>query len=236
MSSTVLTYTDTQDVNRSTYNPAEEYDSFVDTYSEDLTVDNIRIFFLRAAKAKAEMAKSDAETIEVHFGTLNVTLVNNHRPGRAQREVADNELTLHRLSGYIARFTLSLYKAQKKAAEREAITSRIVNPISAKMGFTWSVGPEMYLSTLPGTEMFLEAFKMYPLAFILVRVKRGEIKVDMAKKALRQRYGDKEATTWLEEDVDTVKAAIKAVEKLKPTLTGLAATMTKFLQDLGITK
>lgn len=232
----MLTFSDSDDVSRSTYNPGEEYDTFVDTYREHLTVDNIRIFFLKAAEAKAHMAKVNNEVVEVHFGTLVLPLVNNHKPGRAQREVADSDLTLHRVSGYLAKFVLELYKKLRKSSEREAITSRIINPISAKMGFQWSVGPEIYLSTLPGTEMFLDAFKMYPLAFILLRVKRGEIKIDMAKKAMRQRYGDKEASTWLEEEVDTVKSAIKTVEKLKPTLTGLAASMTKFLQELGISK
>nr|QCY54406.1 nucleocapsid protein [Umbre virus]QCY54409.1 nucleocapsid protein [Umbre virus] len=234
MDDSKLTYEDTQDVNRSTYNPADEYDTFVGVYREFLTIDNIRIFFINAAKAKAAMAKLKAETVEVSFGTLVVKLVNNHRIGQAQREVADDELTLHRLSGYIAKYTLHLYKNAKKAGEREAITTKIVNPISAKMGFQWSVGPEIYLSTLPGTEMFLDTFKMFPLAFILVRVKRGEIKVEMAKKAMRQKYGDKDASEWLQEDIETVKGAIKTVEKLKPTLTGLAASMTVFLQQLGI--
>ncbi|QLA46943.1 N [Lednice virus] len=236
MSDLVLAFSDSDDVSRSSYNPAEEYDSFVDTYKEHLTVDNIRIFFLKAAEAKAQMAKVNNEVVEVHFGTLVLPLVNNHRVGRAQREVADSDLTLHRVSGYLARFVLDMYKRLRKSSEREAITSRIINPISAKMGFQWNVGPEIYLSTLPGTEMFLDAFKMHPLAFILLRVKKGEIKIEMAKKAMRQRYGDKEASVWLEEDIDTVRAAIKTVEKLKPSMTGLAASMTKFLQELGITK
>ncbi|WAD86871.1 nucleocapsid [Botambi virus] len=227
-----IAFDDAETVSASTYNPAEQQALFVGQNKKDLTVNNVKIFFIRAAKAKAEMAKKNIPKVRIAFGTLIVDLVNNHRPFAAQSVVQDDDLTLHRLSGYLAKWILDAYKGN--AAVRETIITLIVNPISAKMGLNWTHGAELYLSTLPGTEMFLDDFKLYPLAFILIRIKRGEIPETMAKKALRQRYEGKLSAVWMTEEVATVKATMAKVEQIKPVYAGLAATMTRFLQEVGI--
>lgn len=234
MSNPDLIFEDSETVSSSTYNPIREYDTFVAGHREHLTINNCKIFFIRAAKAKAELKKKNQEKVKIAFGTLVVEVVNNHRPGGAQSVVQDSDLTLHRLSGYLARYML--LAAKTNAAAREAAVMTLINPISAKMGISWSAGLEIYLSTLPGTEMFLDDFKLFPLAFILIRIKRGEIPEALAKKALRQRYDGKEASTWMVEDIESVKLAMKKVESIKPTFTGLTATIAKFLEEIGIRK
>ncbi|AKO90191.1 nucleocapsid protein [Koongol virus] len=227
-----LVYDGGEIVTSSTYDPRIQYEKFVAKYKEHLTINNAKIFFIKAAKAKSEMAKKKKSRMRIVFGTLDVELVNNHNPSEVQVRVEDEDLTLHRLSGYLALWILNQYK--QTAAIREAIITIIINPISAKMGITWAQGAELYLSTLPGTEMFLSDFKLYPLAFTLVRIKRGEIPEVMAKKALRQQYEGKPSSRWMVEDAPMIKAVIEKVEAIKPAYSGLAATMAKFLQEMGI--
>ncbi|QEO75950.1 nucleocapsid protein [Baakal virus] len=232
MSNPDIVYTDSETASTSTFDPTEQQAAFVAEHGPNLTINNAKIFFIRAAKAKTDMAKRQQAKIKILFGTLELELVNNHRPAATQSVVQDHELTLHRVSGYLAKWLLDQHKAS--ASRREAIVTVVINPISAKMGLTWTNGPEIYLSTLPGTEMFLDDFKLYPLAFILIRIKRGEIPEVLAKKALRQRYAGKTSSTWMTTDITAVKAALAQVERIKPVYSGLAATMTRFLEEVGV--
>ncbi|WHS68134.1 nucleoprotein [Tai orthobunyavirus] len=215
----------------SSFNPTTQYLAFKDRYRTDLQPNNIRSFFLHARDTKRKMANINKEKVRVSFGSLTVELVNNHRPGNQNRVVLDHELTLYRLTGFLARFVLDSIAADASWAEGARV---IVNPISAKLGLNWGHGGDIYLSTLPGTEMFLDVFHYYPLAFMILRIRRGEIPATMAKKALRQRVGGKLAAQWMAEDVDKVKAAVQKIEELKPLFSGLTQTMAAFLQNFGI--
>ncbi|AKO90199.1 nucleocapsid protein [Witwatersrand virus] len=226
-----ITYGVGDDRPASTFNPEVQYLAFVDRYNQVLLIDNIRSFFLHARDAKGKMANINKDKICLNFGTLKLELVNNYRPGVAKRVVADNEYTLYRISGYLARFLLDSYNADP--AWRDGMKV-IVNPISAKLGITWEAGPEVYLGTLPGTEMFLGHFQYYPLAFLILRIKRGEVPPQMASKALRQRVDGKLSAQWMTEDVQAVKTAVANVEALKPIFSGISATMSSFLSQFGI--
>ncbi|QLA46911.1 N [Nola virus] len=215
----------------STFNPTTQYMAFKDRYREYLQPNNIRSFFLHARDAKRKMANVNKEKVRLTFGTLTVELVNNHRPAQSQRVVLDHELTLYRLTGYIARFLFEQILGDASWGEAARV---IINPISAKLGITWEDGADIYLSTLPGTEMFLGEFSYYPLAFMILRIKRGEIPAAMAKKALRQRVDGKLAAQWMVDDVAKVDEAVKKVEQIKPVFNGITETMTAFLRHFGI--
>ncbi|QLA46993.1 N [Bakau virus] len=217
----------------STFNPAKQYMAFKDRYKDQLLPDNIRSFFLHAREAKLKMANINKETVRLTFGSLTVELVNNYRPIAPKRVVADFELTLYRLTGYVARFLLEQIAVNASWADPKVLV-KIINPISAKLGLTWEVGADLYLSTLPGTEMFIGEFNYYPLAFIILRIRRGEIPKEMATKALRQKIGDRLSGQWMVEDVKLIEAAVSKVENLKPVFTGITATMNNFLQHFGI--
>ncbi|QLA47059.1 N [Ketapang virus] len=228
-----LTFGHGNDRVASTFNPPKQYMAFKDRYKEQLLPDNIRSFFLHAREAKLKMANINKETVRLTFGTLSVELVNNYRPLVAKRVVADHELTLYRLTGYVARFLLEQIAMNPGWADPKVLI-KIINPISAKLGLTWDVGADLYLSTLPGTEMFIGDFNYYPLAFIILRIRRGEIPKEMATKALRQKIGDRMSAQWMVEDVKQIESAVAKVESLKPVFTGITATMNNFLQHFGI--
>ncbi|QLA47020.1 N [Telok Forest virus] len=215
----------------STFNPNDRYVDFTTRYADQLNADNIRSFFLHARDAKSKMANINKDTVRFTFGTLNVELVNNYRPRVAKRVVFDHELTLYRVTGYLARFLLESIRADARWSEAAV---RIINPISAKLGLTWEAGADVYLSTLPGTEMFLGEFHYFPLAFLILRIKRGEIPAQMAAKALRQRVDGRLSAVWMADDVGQVEEAVKKVEQLRPVFSGISATMTAFLRHFGI--
>ncbi|AIS74650.1 structural nucleocapsid protein [Calchaqui virus] len=232
MSNDLYVFDDDTSASSSSYDPKREYDKFISTYGQQLTPANIKCFLLHARTAKARLSKDPAERRTLTFGTWKVEVVNNHYRRAAPITVQDHDLTLHRLSGYIALYCLQASVENAQSFER--IRSTVINPISESMGINWQHGAMMYLSTLPGAEMFLTEFQLLPLAFAVVRVKKNLASPETVKKVLRQRYEGRLPGEWMNSELEKVKAAITRVESLHKTFVGVTARMIEFFSALGI--
>ncbi|AVX48948.1 N protein [Apeu virus] len=218
--------------NSSTFDPKQAYKSFVDEHREELTLENIRVFFLRANEAKQKLRKSSAKLANLKFGTWKVTVVNNHYPANTANTVADGELTLHRISGFLAKFVLDLYADTE---HRPEIEEKIINPIAESKGVTWAQSAKIYLAFFPGTEMFLHEFEMLPLAIYIYRAQKGEIDVSLLKKPLRQQYKNDTPDKWMKEKKVMIQSAVSRISKLPWGTSGLSSQAKEFLKEFGIT-
>nr|ATB53309.1 structural nucleocapsid protein [Gamboa virus]ATB53311.1 structural nucleocapsid protein [Gamboa virus] len=232
MSDSLYVFDDDSTASSSTYDPTQEYNVFISAHGDQLTPANIKCFFLHARTAKARLAKDPAERRTLTFGSWKVEVVNNHYRRATPITVQDHDNTLHRISGYLALYCLQTSSQNKQNFER--IKSVVINPISESMGINWQHGAMIYLSTLPGAEMFLTEFQLLPLAFAVVRVKKNLASPETVKKVLRQRYEGRLPGEWMNSELEKVKAAITKVEALHKTFVGVTARMIEFFTALGI--
>ncbi|AGW82136.1 nucleocapsid protein [Caraparu virus] len=216
----------------SSFDPQQAYNEFIGNHGENLSVDNVRIFFLRANEAKQKLRKSSAKIAMLKFGSWKVEVVNNHYPGNASNPVADNSLTLYRISGFLAKYTLELHNDSEHRAE---IEEKIVNPIAESKGVTWQAGAKIYLAFFPGTVMFLYEFEMLSLAIYLYRAQKDEIDPSLLKKPLRQKYKKDNPEKWMREKKVMIQGALGRIAKLPWGTTGLSAQARDFLKEFGIT-
>ncbi|AXY55024.1 nucleoprotein [Ananindeua virus] len=218
---------------RNSFIPTEAYAVFLNEYAANLTMENIRIFYLRAYDAKQKLKTTDVRSATLKFGTVKFLVKNNHHDRNANMEIDPHDLTLHRISGFMARYLKHLIDTDRLASAE--IQKYIINPIAEALGITWDHGELIYLSFFPGTEMFLEEFKMLPLAIGIYRVQQKQMKAEFLKKHLRQQYGDMPASQWMALKKTEVQNALATVSKLPWTRAGLSAAARTFLAEFGIT-
>nr|ACE07176.1 N protein [Orthobunyavirus bwambaense] len=228
-----LIFYDVDSVNANEFDPDTGYLDFKNNYPGALNTNTARTFFLNAAKAKNVLRNKPDKKVNPKFGNWEVEVVNNHFPGNRNNPIGKDDLTLHRISGYLARWILEEYKRDDES-EKEIIESTVINPIAESNGIRWSDGAEIYLSFFPGTEMFLEPFKFYPLAIGIYRVKHKMMDAQFLKKALRQRYGKMTAEKWMSTKVKAIGEAVRNVEKLKWGKGGLSDAARNFLKKFDI--
>ncbi|AIN37052.1 nucleoprotein [Mojui dos Campos virus] len=228
-----LVFYDTASTGQSGYDPDRHYLAFKAGIGAGVGVMQARIFFLNAKKAKDQLSRKFDQKVNIKFGTWAVEVVNNHFPGNRDSTVGDMDLTLHRISGFLARHILETFLSADPA-QQGVIKTQIINPIAESNGITWAAGAEVYLSFFPGTEMFLSTFSFYPLAIGIYRVKKGLMDAQFLKKALRQRYGGMTADQWMQSKTVEVMAAVNVLEKLKWGKSGLGEAARTFLSKFGI--
>ncbi|QLA47052.1 N [Moriche virus] len=217
---------------RNPFVPDLAYNVFVKEHARFLIPDNIRIFFLRAYDAKQKLKTTSAREVTLKFGTAIFKVKNNHNERNANIEVEPEDLTLHRISGFLARYVKdSLVDPVTGAMLRTAI----INPIAESNGITWENGDDVYLSFFPGTEMFLDKFKLLPLAIGIYRVQQKQMKAEFLKKHLRQQCGSVPASQWMTTRKEDVKQAVSLIAALPWGKAGLSAAARSFLADFGIT-
>nr|AAC55340.1 nucleocapsid protein [Tahyna virus]UEE94595.1 nucleocapsid protein [Orthobunyavirus tahynaense]ADC53402.1 N protein [Tahyna virus]ADC53404.1 N protein [Tahyna virus]ADC53406.1 N protein [Tahyna virus] len=229
-----LVFYDVASTGANGFDPDAGYVDFCIKHGEAINLHSVRIFFLNAAKAKAALARKPERKASPKFGEWQVEVVNNHFPGNRNNPIDNNDLTIHRLSGYLARWVLEQFKENEDAAQRELIKTTVINPIAESNGIRWDNGAEIYLAFFPGTEMFLETFNFYPLTIGIYRVKQGMMDPQYLKKALRQRYGSLTADKWMSQKTTAIAKSLKDVEQLKWGRGGLSDTARTFLQKFGI--
>ncbi|AQM74141.1 nucleoprotein [Wolkberg virus] len=216
------------------FNPEEQYNRFFTSGNAVQSMATIRTFFLNAKKAKDRMASKPDKKLTLKFGSWAVEVINNHFPGNRDTQIMDTDLTLHRISGYLARYVLETYLGSNTIGKSE-ITATIVNPIAESHGIRWTAGAEVYLAFFPGTEMFLDRFNFYPLAIGIYRVKKGMMDAQFLKKSLRQRYDGMTADQWMQSKTGEVMQAIRVLETLPWGRSGLGDAARQFLTKFGIT-
>ncbi|AEZ35269.1 nucleocapsid protein [Taiassui virus] len=228
-----IAFDDIGQIAASTFNPDNQYIGFKKVFTVGLTYDQIRIFFLNGKKAKETLSKRSEETVTLNFGGWRIPIVNTHFPGNRNIDLADDALTLHRVSGYLARYLLEKVLSAQEP-EKVIIKTRIINPIAASNGITWDDGYEVYLSFFPGSEMFLEAFKFYPLAIGIYKVQKGMMDVKFLEKTMRQKYAGLDATVWTQQKYTDVINALLVVNGLGWKKSNVSAAAKDFLSKFGI--
>nr|ALB07179.1 structural nucleocapsid protein [Oropouche virus]ALB07193.1 structural nucleocapsid protein [Oropouche virus] len=215
----------------STFDPEAAYVAFEARYGQVLSAGVVRVFFLNQKKAKDVLRKTSRPMVDLTFGGVQFAMVNNHFPQFQSNPVPDNGLTLHRLSGYLARWAFTQMRSPIKQAEFRAT---VVVPLAEVKGCTWNDGDAMYLGFAAGAEMFLQTFTFFPLVIEMHRVLKDGMDVNFMKKVLRQRYGQKTAEQWMREEIVAVRAAFEAVGTLAWARTGFSPAARDFLRQFGI--
>ncbi|WMC17275.1 nucleoprotein [Belmont virus] len=216
----------------STFDPEAGYVAFTNQYRGQLTYDLARTFFVKQKEAKAALSKSTKTVVTISFSGVAFDVVNNHNPQNSKTPVPDNSYTLHRISGYLARWVM---EQSLDPLNIEEIQSTIVVPLAENKGCKWTHGTALYLSFCPGTEMFLRTFQFLPLAIEMQRVLKDDNDPTYMKKALRQKYGSKDAEQWMKTEVNAVKSALATVQKLPWAKAGFSPAARTFLAKFNIT-
>ncbi|AEA02984.1 nucleocapsid [Leanyer virus] len=216
----------------STFNPEKGYMDFITAYGKNINADNVRIFFLNHKKAKDSLKGSPKVEVDLQFGTLRVKVVNNHNPRNRDNPVADNAITLHRLSGYLAKWCFD--EIDHGQIEEAEVKSKVVIPLAEAKGCKWGDGVALYLAFAPGAEMFLKDFEFYPLAIDIQRVVKDGMDITFMRKVLKQRYGTKTADDWMISEVTAIQSAVKVVAKLPWAKAGFTAAAKNFLAKFNI--
>nr|WIM48928.1 nucleocapsid protein [Inini virus] len=217
---------------QSTFDPEAQYVAFEATYGSRLNTNVARIFFLNQKKAKDMLRQTARPNVNLTFGQCVFPVVNNHYPQFQSNPVADNALTLHRLSGYIARWLMTLYTSSP--VRQAEIRENVVIPLAEVKGCSWNDGPAMYLGFAAGTEMFLQTFTFYPLVIEMHRVLKDGMDVNFMRKVIRQRYGQLTAEQWMKQELNAVKAAFESVATLPWARSGFSPLAREFLKNFGI--
>ncbi|QLA47106.1 N [Acara virus] len=212
--------------------PSEAYEIFRLEHMANLDAKNMRVFFLRAYDAKQKLKTTTAPSVTLKFGNAIFKVVNNHNDRNANMEIYPTDLTLHRISGFMARHVKHLIEVEKTTADY--VKGLIINPIAESLGITWEAGLDIYLSFFPGTEMFMQEFNFFPLAIGIYRVQKGEMKAEFLKKHLRQQCGKIPASQWMVTHKAQIKLAVDTVSKLPWGKAGMSAAARAFLADFGI--
>nr|ACJ64917.2 nucleocapsid protein [Kairi virus] len=217
----------------STFDPEAGYAAFKRRHTTGLNYDHIRIFFLNGKKAKDTLSKRSETTITLNFGGWKIPVVNTHFLENRNMPVPDDGLTLHRVSGYLARYLLDrVYSAGEP--EKLKIKTTIINPIAASHGITWDDGEEVYLSFFPGSEMYLTTFKFYPLAIGIYKVQRKLMDPKYLEKTMRQRYMNLDASQWTQKHFSDVNSALTVVSGLGWKKANVSIAARNFLNKFGI--
>ncbi|QLA47046.1 N [Pacora virus] len=195
------------------FDPRQAYEGFVSAYGDQLTLQNIRTFFLRAKACKLKMRVSNLPVITAGFGTLQLPLVNCYNNSGNEAGLLQTALTLRRVSGYLALFLLTHYGGSEP--KRQALAESIINPIAAKKGIDWRIGVIPYLAIFPGTEMFMEEFEFYPLATAMYRIQKNELTSKFLDRLFKQKIGGVPASTWTQTRRDEINAAMAYLQKQK---------------------
>nr|ASY08205.1 nucleocapsid protein [Orthobunyavirus tacaiumaense] len=234
MSGIDFIYDDPGRVQQSDFVPREEYAVFCSKFALFLILQNIRIFFLNAGKLKSALKLSPKRKIKAKFGTLEVEIVNTHNRSFADSKLEKGDITLHRLSGFLAKKVLDLYNAGTFDLQTQ-IKTEIIIPLAEVAGVNWSNStPEIYLSFCPGSEFFLADFKFYPLAIGIARVKKDLMKPEFLAKLLRQRYGNMTPGEWMKTHSVSVQSAIAEIEKYPLMKVSSRPHVEEFLKALGL--
>ncbi|AXP32072.1 nucleocapsid protein [Thimiri virus] len=229
----VFVFDDVPQRTTSTFDPEKAYVAFEAAHGQALTVDTARVFFLNQKRAKDRLRQTSQPVVDLTFNKHVFRVVNNHFPQFQSNPVGDADLTLHRLSGYIAVW-LAQQVVVGGAVKLAEITSKVIIPLAEVKGCTWNDGAGMYLSFASGTEMFLETFTFYPLAIEIQRVLKDGMDVTYMRKVLRQRYGKMTAEEWMRQKLPEITAAVKAVEQLPWARSGFSAQARAFLAQFNI--
>ncbi|QLA46925.1 N [Minatitlan virus] len=211
--------------------PEEAYMVFVNENQAQLTIPNIRIFYLRAYEAKQKLKRTEARMANLTFGTMKLQIMNNHNNRFSNAELEPHDLTLHRVSGFLARY---LKDTMVNVATRMDVHKNIINPIAAALKLEWTIGDDIYLSFFPGAEMFMETFKMFPLAIAIFRVQQKQMEPEFLKKHLRQYCGNMTSTQWMISKKEDIRVAVGTVSALPWGRGGLSAAARSFLSEFGI--
>ncbi|AAA87603.1 nucleocapsid protein [Germiston virus] len=217
----------------STFDPESGYTNFQRNYLPGVTLDQIRIFYIKGREIKNSLSKRSEWEVTLNLGGWKVPVLNTNFPGNRNNAVPDYGLTFHRISGYLARYLLGKYLAETEP-EKLIMRTKIVNPLAEKNGITWESGPEVYLSFFPGAEMFLGTFRFYPLAIGIYKVQRKEMDPKFLEKTMRQRYLGIDAQTWTTTKLGEVEAALKVVSGLGWKKTNVSSAAREFLSKFGI--
>ncbi|AHY22349.1 nucleocapsid protein [Ingwavuma virus] len=227
-----IVFNDVPQRTQSTFDPEAQYVVFENTYRANLTVNTARIFFLNQKRAKDTLRQTPRPTVNLTFGQCTFPVVNNHYPQFQSNPVDDSALTLHRLSGYLARWVMTFYAQSpvNQAAVREAV----VIPLAEVKGCSWNDGPALYLGFAAGAEMFLQTFTFFPLVIEMHRVLKDGMEVNFMRKVLRQRYGALTAEQWMRQEIVAIRAAFDAVGALPWAKSGFSPLAREFLAQFGI--
>ncbi|QSV51824.1 N [Bobaya virus] len=228
-----FTFTDIGQRSTSTFDPELAYANFSRNMNKYLTVDVARVFFLNHKKAKDRLRATPKPVVNLTFGTATFQVANNHYPDFQNNPVTDGALTLHRLSGYLARWLMNQINLGG-APKKQEIFEKVIIPLAEIKGCSWSDGPALYLGFAAGAEMFLETFTFFPLAIEIQRVLKDKMDVTYMRKVLRQRYGNMTAEEWMSEKLEEVTAAVNAVGTLPWARSGISAAAREFLQKFNI--
>ncbi|QLA47049.1 N [Okola virus] len=208
--------------------------AYFDIVHKEIDIKSIKIFFLNAGKLKKSLRMCPKLEVTAKFGDWSVTFKNTHNPALGKVQLAENDLTLHRISGYLAK-RLIRWINYGAADKKELVKKEIINPLAEAAGITWNnSNPEFYLSFFPGTEFFLADFQGYPLAITAVRVKKGMLKSDFLQKVLRQKYNGKDPVVWMKDELATIQKAVAEVGKHPLIKMSLLPHINEFLANLGI--
>nr|QLA46887.1 N [Orthobunyavirus tacaiumaense] [Orthobunyavirus tacaiumaense] len=234
MSGIDFIYDDPGRIQQSDFVPREEYAIFCSKFALLLTLQNLRIFFLNAGKLKSAMKQSVKRKIKAKFGTLEVEITNTHNRAFTDVKLEKGEITLHRLSGFLARKILDLYTAGNYDLQAQ-IKAEIVMPLAEVAGVNWeNANPEIYLSFAPGSEFFLADFKFYPLAIGIARVKKDLMKPEFLAKLLRQRYGSMTPGEWMKTHAVAVQSAVAKIEEYPLMKVNSRPHVEEFLKAMGL--
>ncbi|QLA46876.1 N [Weldona virus] len=216
----------------SVFDPRAGYENFIHHHGESVALlDNINAFLLNAKRAKDKLSSKSRKEATLKFGSWEVTVVNNHHKANAQNPVEPDDLTIGRISGYIARFLLSAHKNPK---HKEEIERTIINPLAESKGITWKT-PLLYMAMIPGSEMFMDEFKFYPLAIAMARYHKENMSVEYLKKPMRQMLSDgTKSTQWLVSAKDNIKKAFDNIMAQNWTKSGFSQVATQFLKEFNI--
>ncbi|AKO90201.1 nucleocapsid protein [Matruh virus] len=215
------------------FNPTEAYKKFINDHQGQLTLENINVFFLKAKEAKEMMKAKAKSTMTFSFGKLTITFKNTlHPANRHSVKAEQDDLTINRVSGFLALVILLTHRDEKQKAKVEAI---IKNPIAESKGVGWKDGPNVYLSFFPGTEMFMLEFKFYPLAVGLVRCHKEKMDTEYLKKPMRQMLTDgTRAQDWLANRIGEIRSAYKVCSSLKFSKSGFSEAAREFLKEFEL--
>ncbi|QLA47023.1 N [Tanga virus] len=233
MTSYDFAFDDNPKVEIKPFNPEAAFRAF-ELEHRNISVQDIRVFFLNAGKLKKTLKLCPKLEITARFGSWSVKIKNTINRSLGELVLSETDLTLHRISGYLALIVLRKATVEKQL-ERDMVKEHIVNPIAESQGVTWNNSkPEIYLSFFPGTEFFLKDFLMYPLAIGVTRVRRGLMTQEFLAKLLRQKFEGKDPNVWMVEKVNLVKNAVDELAKYPLTKASSGPHVKEFLAKLGI--
>nr|CAM98681.1 nucleocapsid protein [Ilesha virus] len=217
----------------STFDPEVAYANFKRIHTNGLNYDHIRIFYIKGREIKTSLAKRSEWEVTLNLGGWKISVYNTKFPGNRNNPVPDDGLTLHRLSGFLARYLL---EKMLKVSEPEKliIKSKIINPLAEKNGITWYDGEEVYLSFFPGSEMCLGTQDFYPMAIEFYQVQRKEMEPKFLEKTLKQRSLGLEPSTWTISQLVKLQSALTVVSGLGWKKTNVGAAARNFLAKFGI--